>query len=149
MFKHSTVPIRVTHAVGIQSNENKKRPRTTSDVAMLLCSFSKATQECLSSFDFMTSWRFLKLDYLPTKKQTHPRVPQTAGRPKRGGFVMNILKFNFLEEKPRTAAQNMTSSHWWENAPTQYFWVFTGRDENNYLQTLWRVQMIFRRNASV
>jgi len=62
---------------------------------------------------------------------------------------MNILKFNFLEEKPRTVGQNITSSHWWENAPTQYFWVFTGRDENNYLQTLRRVQMIFCRNARV
>jgi len=99
---------------------------------------------CLSVFvwfyDFVTVF---KIRLFSEKKTTHPRVPQTAWQPKRGGFVMNILKFNFLEEKPRTAAQNTISSHWWENAPTQYFWVFTGRDENNYLQTLRRVQMIF------
>jgi len=29
---------------------------------------------CLSSFDFMTSWRFLKLDYLPKKNNSSPRT---------------------------------------------------------------------------
>lgn len=82
-------------------------------------------------YGFMTVFKIR----LFAKKKKQPIPVQTEWQPKRGGFVMNILKFNFLEEKPRTA-QNITSFHWWENAPTLYFWIFTGRDENNYLETL-------------